>query len=241
MVSKKILILSDTHFSKNNELLFKKYDVEYSINKLKNKIKKENPDYIFLLGDISQDGSIESYIKIRAFLSQFNCSKYVIMGNHDSGNIKYMLDDKIILNNYLDIQNHRFIFLSSFKGDGFNEGYISETELEKVKKYFNPNMQNYLLIHHHFIIANGIIDNAILENHLYFCKYIAKFDFKAIFHGHVHNAYSSKLGNTIVYANPSTCIQFALKKVLELEPVIGFRILNILKNSYVQKVYLESL
>lgn len=241
MMSKKILMISDTHFSKNNSLLFNKYDVENSIGKLKDKINLENPDYIFLLGDISQDGSIESYIKVKNFFAQFNCPKYVIMGNHDSEDIKNMLDDKIIRTDYLDIQNHRFIFLSSYKGLGFGEGYISEIELEKIKKYFNSNMQNYLLIHHHFIKTNGIMDKAILENHLHFCEYISKFDIKAVFHGHVHNPYSTALGNIVIYANPSTCVQFALAKTLKLEPIIGFRVINILENGYDQKTYLESL
>lgn len=241
MILKKILLLSDTHFSKNNKLLFNQYDVEKSAEILKRKIFKESPDYIFVLGDISQDGTIQSYIKAKTYLSQFNCLKYIIMGNHDSENIKYMLSNNIRCSDYLDIKEHRFIFLSSYKGLGFNEGYINKHELKKINTYFDSNKMNYLIIHHHFIKTNGIIDEAILENHLEFCQYISNFNIKAIFHGHVHNAYNIKFKNINIHASPSTCVQFALAKELILEPIIGFRVINLLEKKYEQKTVIESL
>jgi Icc protein len=241
MMSKKILIISDTHFSKNNDLLFNQYDVERLADILKPKIIAESPDAIFVTGDISQDGSVESYIKVKEYLSNFKCPKYIIMGNHDSEDIKSMLDDNIMQVSCLDIEEHRFIFLSSYKGAGFNEGHISKQELKKIDTYFNPTKQNYLLIHHHFIKTNGIMDKAILENYLEFCQYIQKFDIKAIFHGHVHKAYNRKIKTINVYANPSTCVQFALAHELKLEPVIGFRVINLLKEKYEQKTIIETL
>ena len=79
-MSKKILIISDTHFSKDNTLLFNKFDTEKNIKSLNQDILNEYPDYIFVLGDISQDGTIESYLKAQKYLNNFSCPKQIIMG-----------------------------------------------------------------------------------------------------------------------------------------------------------------
>lgn len=232
---KKILMISDTHFTKDNTLLFNKINVEKNINLLTQDILNESPDYIFVLGDISQDGSVDSYIRARSYLNNFSCPIYIIMGNHDSNNICTMLSDTIRIEPVIDIDNHRFIAISSYKGSGFDEGFVNHCEMEKISKYFNLNYQNYLIIHHHFIKTGGIIDNWIIDNFDEFCNEVQKFDLKAIFHGHVHNGYIKKLGNTIVYSTPSTCIQFALTKELNLEPIIGYQIVNIMEKSYEQR------
>lgn len=239
-MSKKLLIISDTHFSKNNSLLFTKVDAEKHINLLRQDIIQEAPEYMFILGDMSQDGTTESYNKVKSFLDNFACPKYIIMGNHDSSNIQYLLSSDIIMCPFLDIDNHRFIFISSYKGinkQGINydEGYVSKTELNKISKYFDSNKQNYLIIHHHFIKTGGIIDNWILDNHEEFCKHIQKFHLKAVFHGHVHNGYKKQLGTIDIFATPSTCIQFALTPKLNLESIIGYQKITLMDNSYEQE------
>jgi Icc protein len=238
-MSKKILIISDTHFSKENTLLFNKIDVEKNINLLTQDIFKENPDYIFVLGDISQDGTTESYLKAKNYLNQFSCPKYIIMGNHDSSNISQMLSDSIKMHDVLSIDNHNFIFLSSYKGYGYDEGFLYENEFQKIKNNISSYKFNYLVIHHHFIETNAIIDGAILENKNEFCEFIKDFKVNAIFHGHVHNGYIKELGKTKIYATPSTCTQFALTKKLNLEPIIGYQLINILEQSYEQKTILK--
>ena len=216
-------------------MLFNKIDVEKNINLLTQDILNQNPDYIFILGDISQDGTTESYLKAQEYLNKFSCPKYIIMGNHDSYNIRAMLSDTIKMKSIIDINNHRFIFISSYKGYGYNEGFIYENEFNKIKNNISLLKFNYLVIHHHFIEINSIMDNAILENKNEFCEFIKDFNISAIFHGHVHNGYVKELGQTKIYATPSTCIQFGLTKELNLDPIIGYQIINLMEQSYEQR------
>ena len=236
---KKIILISDTHFSKDNTLLFDKYDSEYSFNLLVKKIIIEQPDMIFVLGDISQDGSIESYIKAQQIFNQFNCQKIVIMGNHDSNYIKTIVDNQNTFLDYIDFNDHRFIFLSSIKGDNYNEGFIYEKEINKIKTFFNKEKQNYIILHHHFIKSDSIMDTAIIENHEFFSTFLLNYDITAIFHGHVHNIYSSLLGGINIYANPSTCVQFSKEKTLKTEPIIGYRVIKLFKGKYETKTFTQ--
>ncbi len=230
---KKICIISDTHFSANNDLLFSKIDVEKNLLIIINKLLVEKPDYLFILGDISQDGSIKSYQKIKLFLDRIDCCKYVLMGNHDSENIQYILSENIIMPDYLDIDNHRFIFISSYRGNNLDDGYVKEEEFNKILSLATiPNKLNYLLIHHHFIKTGGIIDNWIMINHNLFLENIKANNIIAVFHGHVHHGYTKKIKNTYIYAAPSTCVQFALKPELILEPSIGYQIVYLTKDKY---------
>jgi Icc protein len=240
MTSKKILIISDTHFSKDNTLLFGKYDVEKSFNRLASKIKQEQPDAIILSGDISQDGSVESYLKMQEYLTELPGHKYYIMGNHDSANISYLNNSTISSPDYVDIDKHRFIFISSYKGIGYDDGLIDDSELNKIKQYALPSGTNYIVVHHHFINADSIIDSYILENKEQFCKLLESHPIAAVFHGHVHNSYVKKLSDIYVYANPSTCVQFAVSSTLKLEPVIGYRVITLDDNRYNTYVYNET-
>ena len=201
----------------------------------------ESPDYIFLLGDISQDGTIESYQRAKSFLNNFKCLKYAIMGNHDSHNISHMLSENIIMSQFLDIDNHRFIFISSYKGVGYNEGLVHQHELNKISSFFDVTKHNYLVMHHHFIETGGMIDKYILDNHQEFCNHVQQFDFKAVFHGHVHNGYKKQLNTIDVYATPSTCIQFALSKEFKLEPIIGYQTISLMGNSHEQKTVTKAI
>lgn len=232
---KKICIISDTHFSRDNMLLFSQIDAEKTFLSVINEVKKEKPDYLFLLGDISQDGSIESYKKIKLALETIDCNKYLLMGNHDSENIQSILSNNILMPDFLDIDNHRFIFISSYKGNCLDEGYVKTEEFIKITRLITSGKNIYVLVHHHFIQAGGIIDNWIMDNHKEFKLFIERHNITAVFHGHVHHPYIKKINNINVYAAPSTCVQFELQEKLILNPTIGYQTLALSENSFEHK------
>ena len=131
-------------------------------------MQQEKPDYIFVLSDISQDGTVESYLQMKEFLLQFPCDKYVIMGNHDTFNISNLLSNGIFMKDHLDIDNHRFILYHHIKVAVQMTGLCKKSELSKASELFDNKKSNYLLVHHHFIKTDGIIDTYILENYLEF-------------------------------------------------------------------------
>ena len=84
-----ILQLSDTHLFANTQDNLLGVNSYLALSNLLKKIqyKTANIDIIFLTGDISQDGSIESYEHIVAVLASINKPVYWLSGNHDDKNI----------------------------------------------------------------------------------------------------------------------------------------------------------
>jgi len=52
-------------------------------NALVQQINAERPDYVFLLGDMVYDNTIEEWTLMRAFISNLNANVYFVPGNHD--------------------------------------------------------------------------------------------------------------------------------------------------------------
>jgi Icc protein len=226
-MEKKVILVSDIHYSANNDMIFNEYDAEQNFGNVKQLIVNENPDYIFLLGDLSQDGSISSYEKLKNDLAQFKCEIYYIPGNHDNlDNITTLSSNQIKRNNYVDILNHRFIFLNSYL-HGSDAGYLSSDELSKINIYYNPDLNNHLIVHHHFIPLGGIIDQYIMTNANELLQILDKFNFITVFTGHVHNDAMRYYRNTQILHCPSTCMQFNLSYDLETSPNIGYRIIKL--------------
>jgi Icc protein len=228
---KKVILISDPHLSENNNLLFGNYNADDSFNFIINRVIKENPDKIILLGDMSQDGSKSSYVKLKNQLDKISCTKYMIPGNHDNLlNLTHICNETIKLDQFVDIYNHRFIFIDTCVKD-CDYGYISNSELKKLGDNVSITNINHLIMHHHFIELNGIIDEYILKNPNDVYKSIEKYRINSVFTGHVHYGVEFKINSTNIYHTPSTCCQFDLKKDLQLSPIIGYRIIYVSQES----------
>lgn len=238
----KIILISDNHFSENNKLLFNAYDVEQNIRLLDDLIKRENPHYIFVLGDISQDGTVPSYQKAKIQFEKYHKPVYFIPGNHDSTHINTLLDSTYTQSvPYLDIAKHRFIFLDSTI-EGSDSGYLSPQELDKIRIHHNKQVNNHLIIHHHFLPLNSIIDNYILTNNQELILLIEELNIRNAFTGHVHNGLTKTHNLLNIHHCPATCVQFGLTKELTLENIIGYRVINLeenVLNSYCKRIPLD--
>ena len=84
-----ILQISDTHIIPKGSFVSNVLDTSASLKKLVIRINKirpqiENIDCVLVSGDISDDGSSESYERFKLILAPLRLPIYVIPGNHDS-------------------------------------------------------------------------------------------------------------------------------------------------------------
>ncbi|MBV8048102.1 MAG: metallophosphoesterase [Paludibacterium sp.] len=229
----KYIQVSDTHiFSEKDKELFN-INTYAMLERVVSYIQSENrhdSDGMLITGDISQDGSMESYDLAFSLLSKLSLPMFWIHGNHD------------VLDNILkSSEKYHAERLSRLDGDGWglvaidstfgnnDSGSINDNEMDKLSKLANENKQISLVMHHHPVrIGTPLVDACNVENGEEFMRHVGEIDaIKLIICGHVHGEYNVKMGELKLETCPAACFQW--KKgtaVVETEAISGYKILE---------------
>lgn len=173
----------------------------------------EQPDVVLATGDISQDGSDESYRYFREKTAFFDCPVFWFMGNHD---VRSAMDRAIAgtasNERRFRARGWQMIFLDSSVPDCVH-GHLAESELEWLDRTLSEYPEEHALVclHHHPIDISARWMNAIgLQNHDEFFAVLARHpQVRAILWGHIHQDLDQDLDGYRLLATPSTSIQFA--------------------------------
>ncbi len=207
-------------------------------------VKKENPDLVIASGDLSDDGSKESYQRLQGYLGELDCDVYTIYGNHDhpANFDQYLIGGNVKKSNIFCSDVATLIFINSFK-ENTSSGYITDDEFlqleDSLKKYDNC----ILVVHHHFLPlkniepqVENIMDRYIMENGRELFDVIPRYKSKIKFcvTGHVHNFYQSEVDGVKIYSCPSTCAQFSktAEHLIEAKKKPAFLIYNFKNGNY---------
>lgn len=210
-----ILQISDTHLfkDKTEELLGcctqKSFDQTISL------IKQEALpfDCILLTGDLSHDGSPESYQYLAERLSEFNVPAYWLPGNHDVLSFMEVTLNKtqVMPQKELHFKDWSYILLDSLE-EGKVPGFLNQNELTRLEKFLTQCQSNHILVslHHHPIpLGCGWLDSVGLRNASEFNR-LLKISNKVrlVLFGHVHQEFDQVINNIRFIGSPSTSIQF---------------------------------
>lgn len=193
---------------------------------------------LLVTGDLTQDGSKESYLNVEAKLSKLNTPNYWLCGNHDQPDLMEAISPSA-MQKRITLGNWQILMLNTqVAGDA--SGYLSEMELKLLDTYLkqSPEKHTLLAIHHHPTPINcRWMDDIMLKNPEGFAQVISQnTNVKGIIHGHVHQARKYDFCNIPVMATPSTCVQFAPNsddfQADTRQP--GFRVLDLLPNGQIE-------
>ncbi len=201
-----------------------------------------NPDLLILTGDLSQDGSKESYLRLADMVSVIDKPVYFLPGNHDNAAVMYETyphakvksEKQIILNN-----KWQLILLDSHIPEAV-PGYLNATELEFMERCLNDNshLQTMIFFHHHPItVGCKWLDNIGLTNANELWDTLINYpQVTHIIFGHVHQEHTGEKNHIICYSSPSTCIQFKTQSDKFALEKLGpaYRILDLYSNGQVQ-------
>lgn len=234
----KVIQITDMHLCKNpEERIFGLVNTNDTFLDVVAKIIEEKPDFIIATGDLSQDGSIESYQRLKEVFLTFNCDIFIIDGNHDNPFVmnKILVSNNIKHQEYHQTDEGTFIFCSSFKEES-NSGLISDLGLINLEKYLNKFDNCIIVIHHHFVKLNTFVDESILENSEVLLSLLNKYHskIKLCITGHVHNSYDINYNNRInIHSSLSTCIQFGKTESILFDfKSPGYTIYNFFNGAY---------
>ncbi|MNF81101.1 MULTISPECIES: 3',5'-cyclic-AMP phosphodiesterase [unclassified Pseudomonas] len=191
-------------------------------------------DLVIASGDLSQDGTLESYQQFRQMSGQIDAPARWIPGNHDEPHIMAQAAvQSAFLEPVVDIGNWRITLLDSAV-PGSVPGYLQDEQLQLLARALSEAPQRHHLVcfHHHPVsIGCAWMEPIGLRNPEALFAVLDRFtQVRAVLWGHVHQEIDQLRNGVRLIASPSTCIQFEPRsedfKVDTLAP--GYRWLRLL-------------
>ena len=210
-----ILQITDLHILPClNETLLGINTEHYFLAVLKLALAENGPfDLILVTGDLAQDPSLESYLRILQHLEATQIPCICLPGNHDDVQLMLQIFNTPLVNcrKQILIGNWQLIFLNS-QIQGAPGGRLSNQELYFLNDCLGSHPDKYALIalHHHCLETKSAwMDTMIIENNLALWAIINKYPkVKIITNGHIHQLMDIEHQGVRVLGTPSTCFQF---------------------------------
>ncbi|MFT6342988.1 MAG: Icc protein [Paraglaciecola sp.] len=237
-----IIQITDCHlFSEIQKNGYNNINPYQSLQHILAEVTLRQPDVLLVTGDISGDGSGQSYQHFSKLLYEtgINCRIGIIPGNHDNqAQMKSHIDS-----DYLWINKHRLILPNRWHIHlldtqyQYAMGQISESNLASLTEYLSLHCNDYHLLaaHHHPIPCDGWMDKHEWTNRQEFNAVVAANpSIKGVVYGHIHMAIEQQKDQCLYMACPSTCWQFATESSFATSDLLpGYRVLKLLDNGQI--------
>ena len=223
----RFLQLSDLHMVPNGKLASDVLDtgaiLTSAIDRLIEKKDHLAPlDAVLVTGDISDDGSPESYELARAQLERLGLPLFVVPGNHDSrepfreafSNLSSMPREDFI--DWVEtVEDTRIIGLDTLV-EGQGAGLLRQESLTFLANELSQASNSAVVIMlHHPPLRTGIqfMDGIGLENPAELAQILNQTDADVtVLAGHVHGVHYGRIGGYPVLTAPAVCSNFVLDR-----------------------------
>ncbi|MBN2990106.1 3',5'-cyclic-AMP phosphodiesterase [Pseudomonas cedrina subsp. fulgida] len=207
--------LSDSHlFAEADGALLGMHTRE-SLRRVIELVRAQQPwiDLVLATGDLSQDGTLESYRQFRDMTGPLGAPTRWIPGNHDEPSIMAQAAaHSDLLEPVVDIGHWRVTLLDSAV-PGSVPGYLQDQQLQLLAQALSeaPNRHHLVCFHHHPVpIGSAWMEPIGLRNPDALFAVLDRFpQVRAVLWGHVHQEIDRERNGVRLLASPSTCIQFA--------------------------------
>ena len=201
---------------------------------------QQEVDLVLVTGDISQDGSPESYQRFVDITSCLKAPQRWIAGNHDEYALMQQLYKGDPCLNKSFIANNWQVLMLNSNVPGKVYGELTNDELSYLKQQLDNPAAEYTMVclHHHALpVGCEWLDNIGLRNAAEFNQLIDQYEqVQVVLCGHIHQVLDSYEHCARYLGSPSTCVQFAKHspqfKLDHLAP--GFRLINLLENGGIE-------
>jgi len=208
----KFLQISDSHLFKNSGDKLIGVDTEASLRAVVDLASEEkNVAGILATGDLSQDGSIESYQRFKEIIDPLGVPVHWIPGNHDDSRYFHQSGNfPLTGRSVIEAGDWRILLLDSVV-PGNDHGHLSSAELEYIDDHAcNVSYYTILTLHHQAIpCGSQWLDTMIVDNASHFLERVAaNGSIRAVINGHIHQDRQQDVNGVSYISSPSTCFQF---------------------------------
>ena len=206
-----IVQISDCHLPADDQQEYRGIKPYEKLQALLYKVEQLKPDLLLATGDLSEDGSIESYQALKQFFEPFDIPILTLPGNHDdaellAGTFPGSPVDRVEVSEYGPWQ---IIRMNSCL-PGKPEGRLGEPMLKELDKILGDSTQRSRLIalHHQPLpMACPWIDRFPLLEPEAFLHLVDQYpQVKTVVWGHVHQVYEVDRNGTTMLGGPSSAI-----------------------------------
>lgn len=210
----KFIQISDCHLFSTEPGKLLGMDTQSSLNAVLDRLHNEHNQFDFFLctGDLSQDGTIESYQYLKELIGKDGKEQYWIPGNHDHREtmLKVVSEDQEMLP-VVKKGPWQIILLDS-QVPGSVGGNFAESQLTLLKNALEADKTSHTLItmhHHPRPMGCKWLDTQQIKNSQAFLDIIKEYDnVRVVLWGHVHQDSDNSIDGVRYISTPSTCIQF---------------------------------
>ena len=205
---KSFIQISDSHI--DDEKLVMGVDSQVNLTCVVEHISKQLYDALIFSGDLSHNGTINSYIRINEILKPLNNKACILPGNHDNKSNLAKIFDNSLLSNF-QLNDWEIISIDSVQNEKVS-GYLSDQKLQTLVNEIKQSRAKYMVLClHHPVVSmqSSWNDDLSLENSEDLFGAISQFPrVRAIIWGHAHQSSEFKFGNIKLFSCPSTAVQF---------------------------------
>ncbi len=227
--------LTDSHLFAPAQGTLLGMDTCDSLQRVIDLVLEEQPhiDLLLATGDLSQDGSLESYQRFRELSTRIAAPARWCPGNHDEREaMREATRGTSLMEPVFECGNWRVILLDTLQsGEVF--GVLDEPQLEWLDATLRaaPEQHHLICLHHHPVaIGSRWMDSIGLREPERLFEVLDRHrNVRALLWGHIHQEFEQVRNGVRLLASPSTGVQFAPRserfKVDSLAP--GYRWLRL--------------
>jgi len=227
--------LTDSHLFAEADGTLLGMQTRDSLRQVVDRVLAEQPhiDLMIASGDLSQDGTLESYQAFAQMTACLDTPARWLAGNHDEAQTMTLaVEGSDLLDPVIDIGAWRITLLDS-SVSGSVPGFLADDQLRRLAQALSeaPDRHHLVCLHHHPVsIDCKWMEPIGLRNPEAFFAVLGRFPaVRAVLWGHIHQDFDSQRGDIRLLASPSTCIQFAPRcDDFTLDPIApGYRWLRL--------------
>lgn len=141
----RLIQLGDIHLCANPDAIIRGHSPQQRFDAAMRSIANETFDYLLLIGDVSDDGSVASYQRVIAACDALGIEWGWIPGNHDNPGVMNMLKP-LLRHKHFD--ERVLLGLDSWV-EGWDGGEVGATQLAQLRGHLHTTEQPLLLAIHH--------------------------------------------------------------------------------------------
>lgn len=205
----RIAQITDCHVSAAPDTLYRGQDPVKNLQAVLSHVRSQNPDLVLATGDLSEDGSEDSYRLIKDLFDLVGVPVLALPGNHDDpGLLKEHfpgspVDDIAVTENGA----WQLIRVNSCL-PGQPHGRVADQMLAALKKTLgkDPGRPRLLALHHQPLVTNSpwIDKYRLMDAGPFLDLVIGNTDVKAVIWGHIHQPFETKINQTLMLGSPSS-------------------------------------